>query len=1395
MRCSLGKRFFFLAILLSALSLFSTYSVAEGPPQTTATISGRIFYLHNGSAAALANLTVLTAPRGLQFPQLVINSTLTDSDGNYSIFINASDPYGILFPFTPITLSAKIITPQGNVTFVTPTLPPIPPANKSNMSLYLSPVVILKVSPTYNGIPVGTGPYVNCSFSGVAMDQQVAVPYEFFENKTVSYNLILPQDRNYSILIMTPQPVQTCRMGSPPKQVNNTGGTSGLFTNTSAANSTNLAVPTVRSVSPELNFTTKVVTGFFKINGISVPPAGITFENPLFYIEVNKDPKNYTLVPSNAKFPFKAFNQNDSINNETGEFSFTLASGTSYIIGGFANNVTNVNESWGGYQNLTNLQSNLTMNITIYPLTGKRYTGSAKTNVTENASDITLNQITFNVTTETNDVTGKSVMGAPMNLYLTYPNGLKVQWVLEGGQQNGERPFQIPANTNVTLSVFNMRFAPIQLVIPYSRVLSYVQSNNSVIPVQMKKFDVRRPRMMPGNMSENTNFTSTNPVIMQFMKSNSTCSVPNAPPECIIKQVDDAKSFDPMTFMMLGTIDILMTQDIGGGRNIKVKYIGASLMSSAPPDAQYMDTPIDQSADGKRETWRFGSSAPKIYEYALVAIPYNSSRINENALMHARIPLLYDQNGNVIYNRTDPAKNATPDDYQDYDPRWFNGSDVICDVVYNNSLCYQDKATDTLWLRMEHFSEVGPESEGSIPGAPAINLTDSTAAFNNTWTNSPPFRFNFTAVDNDSLTMNCTLFINNVFNSTNTSVLNNTPTSLTLNGTYSDASYSWRINCTDQYGYSGLTYNRTFTVDYTPPTAAIQYPTNTVYSTPPVSLNFTAGDANGISSCKYELTNSSGAYNISIPGCQNTTIAGATEGSNSIKVWANDSANNWNSSAATIFTVDLSPPSITSANTTPSRAYNGTNVTISVVATDSKTSVVSVVANITRPSGTTYLLPLSYSGSVWSNTTLVDEVGTYTAVLNATDAVGWTYARTLTFLSAVNTTITYNITNSTGGTPSITIAIIAPENDGTLNFSSSGNNTLSTPAGTVTIRIVDTNTKVSIDLPVNLTGTVSFSPVIQQENATALVSAPTYNTPLLVQTIAPNITIYANATLKFNYSGLGVTAGEAYRLRVNKCTTYNASANACNGTWAELASSVDNATQTVTANVSSFSTFMLANKTSVCGNTIPETGEDCDAGSSGSSSCTSSCTTITSTPPPSGGGSTGPSYTVAKNKTAGPVKLTFIKTATAKIKLIQTPGVTIYKYFSLVDKFKETIHVNLKKFKAKVLIVYGASAPCVECDLNASNVLKQQLSLNYTVLVKNDTEVDSCADDYFVIFVGGPVANKGVAQYAGTNVSYQSVTSSQNGALYNITGNCYVAAGNDRDYTKEAAKTFVELLK
>jgi hypothetical protein len=91
-----------------------------------------------------------------------------------------------------------------------------------------------------------------------------------------------------------------------------------------------------------------------------------------------------------------------------------------------------------------------------------------------------------------------------------------------------------------------------------------------------------------------------------------------------------------------------------------------------------------------------------------------------------------------------------------------------------------------------------------------------------------------------------------------------------------------------------------FSVDTIAPAVSVQSPANATYNIMGIDLNYIAGDA---SSCWYYL-NSAGP--VALSGCANATIT-ASEGANSIEVYANDSAGNTNSSIV-YFAVNITLP-------------------------------------------------------------------------------------------------------------------------------------------------------------------------------------------------------------------------------------------------------------------------------------------------------------------------------------------------------------------------------------------------------------------------------------------------------------------------------------------------------
>ncbi|MCX8194128.1 MAG: hypothetical protein N3G19_02075, partial [Candidatus Pacearchaeota archaeon] len=78
--------------------------------------------------------------------------------------------------------------------------------------------------------------------------------------------------------------------------------------------------------------------------------------------------------------------------------------------------------------------------------------------------------------------------------------------------------------------------------------------------------------------------------------------------------------------------------------------------------------------------------------------------------------------------------------------------------------------------------------------APKITLNQP--ANNTQFNNTQNINFNFTVIDDLNITLNCSIYLDNVLNQTNNSVQNNTLTNFLING-ISYGSHNWSVNCSD----------------------------------------------------------------------------------------------------------------------------------------------------------------------------------------------------------------------------------------------------------------------------------------------------------------------------------------------------------------------------------------------------------------------------------------------------------------------------------------------------------------------------------------------------------------------------------------------------------------------
>ncbi len=175
-----------------------------------------------------------------------------------------------------------------------------------------------------------------------------------------------------------------------------------------------------------------------------------------------------------------------------------------------------------------------------------------------------------------------------------------------------------------------------------------------------------------------------------------------------------------------------------------------------------------------------------------------------------------------------------------------------------------------------------------------------------------------------------------------------------------------------------------FYVDSVSPVITVSSPVNnTNYTYTNIDLNFTVSDVS-LDSCWF--TNVTG-QDIALSGCANVTFT-ALQGDNNVTVYANDSADNVNSSQVFFF-VDSLPPIFDNANILPpaDSEFNQTD-TVRLQVNVSESS--DVTANITWNSNSE-IVNLSYNGTDWFyNSTFNNTffVGLYNVTFNATDVFG-----------------------------------------------------------------------------------------------------------------------------------------------------------------------------------------------------------------------------------------------------------------------------------------------------------------------------------------------------------------------------------------------------------------------
>ncbi len=233
----------------------------------------------------------------------------------------------------------------------------------------------------------------------------------------------------------------------------------------------------------------------------------------------------------------------------------------------------------------------------------------------------------------------------------------------------------------------------------------------------IKEYDISSEEIAalnPGDSIELnlTNYTSgdiagslsTDDIFIEFLEDSPECSKPDY-------DADACARIPRQTLTDFNYIDSalgLSEANIVVGRNstgLSVMYVEADLFTSGALEALFdSDAVASGSGDSLEEAWRFGSMGPDIYEHILISMPYNDT-FNESELGF-NLDYLYDDNWNIIWNVSANGTNVNIDDYLDYSSDYFEG--IECTDVNKSAKCYINTSLNMAWIRVPHFSGVGP---------------------------------------------------------------------------------------------------------------------------------------------------------------------------------------------------------------------------------------------------------------------------------------------------------------------------------------------------------------------------------------------------------------------------------------------------------------------------------------------------------------------------------------------------------------------------------------------------------------------------------------------------------------------------------------------------------------
>ncbi len=333
------------------------------------------------------------------------------------------------------------------------------------------------------------------------------------------------------------------------------------------------------------------------------------------------------------------------------------------------------------------------------------------------------------------------------------------------------------------------------------------------------------------------------------------------------------------TTMVDGTFTILVTANdsAGNANSTSITFT----VDTTTPNVQGFNTPLS------RQNFTTGD-----------VVVFNASISNGSGTAIHVVRFQITNGTGQRFNISTSATNAT----------LFNASQVVNGVVDGNQTVIIF-ANDTAG-NMNSSVNTTIVIDTTAPQTPTLNqpTNDSTQT-------SGTVRFNWTVVDTLTTTMFCNLTLNGAVNQTVIATANGTQTNVSISGLV-NGTHSWNITCLDAVQLTNASVTQVFTVNTSTPAVEITLPANNSnLSTTKVSIE---GTASAVNSDRIIINNSNFGNNLGSYTNWNFTNTTMVEGTFTLLVTANDTANN-NQSKSITFTIDRTAPDVQGFNTPLSR--------------------------------------------------------------------------------------------------------------------------------------------------------------------------------------------------------------------------------------------------------------------------------------------------------------------------------------------------------------------------------------------------------------------------------------------------------------------------------------------